>query len=80
MPMNTAPQLSRVRAPPRTRMRTARPPGKGGRAVVVVGRRGHFWWRSYFSHFLARCSASTMRTVPERERITMDWVVMVRPR
>ena len=36
--------------------------------------------RSYFSHFLATCSASTMRTVPDFERITIDWVVIWGPR
>ena len=35
--------------------------------------------RSYFSHFLATCSASTMRTVPDLERITMDCVVIRGP-
>ena len=36
----------------------------------VAGRRQ----RVYASHFFELCSASTVRMVPDLERITMDWV------
>lgn len=35
--------------------------------------------RWYLSHLDATCSASTMRTVPDFDRITIDCVVMVGP-
>lgn len=35
--------------------------------------------RWYLSHLEATCSASTMRTVPDFERMTIDCVVMLGP-
>ena len=61
----------------RPRARTSR---SGPRGVEPHGGSGARSQREYLAHFSATCSASTTRTVPERERMTIDCVEIRSPR